>query len=546
MNTAFRMGKCHTWRMFKSKGATLTLVWLFSCSLLMGYILLCNCFIGADPYLNSGLFFVAMILVFPIAGLLADVYYGRYKVLKVSIWIVWGGGILSLLAMTVEKMLPHHRSFKALQILFFIVMLVGLGGFLANIIQFGIDQFVDASSMKLSSYINWCTWVFYLGVAVHLASRACIYGIYQLVSKYLVPFFLTVTLCSDFFCSHWLIKEPTGLNPLKLMYKVLRYAVKNKFPQQRSAFTYWDDKRYSRIDLAKSKFGGPFTTEQVEDVKTFFRMIILILVVSFSVVMCFEIRFLNVILFSHHISEESFCIGQCYKHILVNYFDYLQMVLIIPPFEFLLYPLLSSMLPRLTAAITITRKFVVSVSFLLLCNTALFLLQISNSKSGSESDCFLFANSTTLQPANTLSSISFWWLVIPKVFAGIAFYILLTGFLEFVCAQCPYSMKGFLLGIVYGIVSLSAVLSYLVGYVIQWILRRVNFEDAAYDCGIWYLAILVVVNILLLFLTSGVVWWYPLRRRDENIHNEHMFAVNYYDRYIEIDTEHSLSACEDD
>ena len=70
-----------------------------------------------------------------------------------------------------------------------------------------------------------------------------------------------------------LIKEPPTQNPFKLVYKVLAYAVKNKFPRQRSAFTYCEDGIPSRIDLGKNKYGGPFTTEQVEDVKTLFRVI---------------------------------------------------------------------------------------------------------------------------------------------------------------------------------------------------------------------------------------------------------------------------------
>ena len=34
----------------------------------------------------------------------------------------------------------------------------------------------------------------------------------------------------------------------------------------------------SRIDLGKHKYGGPFTTEQVKDVKTFLRLILVIVV----------------------------------------------------------------------------------------------------------------------------------------------------------------------------------------------------------------------------------------------------------------------------
>ena len=57
----------------------------------------------------------------------------------------------------------------------------------------------------------------------------------------------------------------------------MKYAIKNKQPRCRRAFTYCEDDLPSRIDFGKSKYGGPFTTEQVEDVKTFFRLLPIIL-----------------------------------------------------------------------------------------------------------------------------------------------------------------------------------------------------------------------------------------------------------------------------
>ena len=72
-----------------------------------------------------------------------------------------------------------------------------------------------------------------------------------------------------FCCNQWLIKEPTTQNPFKLVNRVVKYAIKNKHPRCKSAFTYCEDDLPSRIDFSKSKNGGPFTTEQVEDVKTF-------------------------------------------------------------------------------------------------------------------------------------------------------------------------------------------------------------------------------------------------------------------------------------
>uniref|UniRef100_A0A1X7V432 Uncharacterized protein n=1 Tax=Amphimedon queenslandica TaxID=400682 RepID=A0A1X7V432_AMPQE len=48
---------------------------------------------------------------------------------------------------------------------------------------------------------------------------------------------------------------------------------KHKYPENRSALTYWEEEAPSRLDLGKEKYGGPFTEEEVEDVKTVFRML---------------------------------------------------------------------------------------------------------------------------------------------------------------------------------------------------------------------------------------------------------------------------------
>ena len=56
-------------------------------------------------------------------------------------------------------------------------------------------------------------------------------------------------------------------NPYKLVYGVIQFAIKHKHPIKRSAFTYCNDECPSRIDCEKQSYGGPFTTEQVEDVK---------------------------------------------------------------------------------------------------------------------------------------------------------------------------------------------------------------------------------------------------------------------------------------
>ena len=52
---------------------------------------------------------------------------------------------------------------------------------------------------------------------------------------------------------------------------------KHKYPLHRSTFTYSDNYIPSRLDFAKERYGGPFKTEQVENVKTFLRILVVLL-----------------------------------------------------------------------------------------------------------------------------------------------------------------------------------------------------------------------------------------------------------------------------
>ena len=88
---------------------------------------------------------------------------------------------------------------------------------------------------------------------------------------------LSVVLITDCLCHKWLDVHYKKSNPFKTILKVLNYARKTKYPERRSAFTYIDEEEPSRLDYGKHKFGGPFTEEKVEDVKTIFRLLPLFL-----------------------------------------------------------------------------------------------------------------------------------------------------------------------------------------------------------------------------------------------------------------------------
>ena len=84
---------------------------------------------------------------------------------------------------------------------------------------------------------------------------------------------------------HLFNADTIRVNPYKLVYRVTRFALQYRIPIRRSAFTYCEDDPPSRLDLGKSKYGGPFATEEVEDVKVFYQVKILVSLGAFMYVL---------------------------------------------------------------------------------------------------------------------------------------------------------------------------------------------------------------------------------------------------------------------
>ena len=142
-------------------------------------------------------------------------------------------------------------------------------------------------------FIHWYVWTHYGSILIgqltcymiainFLALTGLAVGIFLLVI-----IVLPITLCLVRRKRRWFLIEPGQYNPYKLVYQVTKFARQHKTPVRRSAFTYCEDKVPMGLDLGKEKYGGPFTTEQVEDVKAFYG----ILKVLFSLGVAFFLDF---------------------------------------------------------------------------------------------------------------------------------------------------------------------------------------------------------------------------------------------------------------
>ena len=514
---------CKSWyhiRRVKNKGAILTLVWS---------LLIIGTFNFSSEQNHGVLFSIQLVasgLTLPIAGWLADIYFGRYKVIRWSMVIMWVTFMLATANLVIEKLVINSYSVvvkRYVNGILMIIAAVGLSGFLANVTHFGIDQLHDASTDEITSFISWFVWCAYSSQFITDGIQrglSCIQNEPQLFRMVVICVQLSVALSMDLLLSRWLVQEPVTPNPFKLVFKVLKYAKNFKQPRHRSAFTYCEDELPSRIDFGKSKYGGPFTTEQVEDVKTFLRILTVCVTGSISVGMT-----VVVLMLKHQLSTQlkvrpgTVTVLELFKH---------SWVVLIPLYEFIFYPMFNHYL----VAVRSQAKFALGVLLHIATTLALLVIDVMarhNYLKYSTSNL----NATTIQCVFYLDTSDTWsasldyrWMAIPDFLYSISITLFGIGATEFIVAQSPYSMRGLIVGSGYGILSLSAALS--VAASIPFTKRLPVWRTGVVSCGFWFTLLLLIVEVTMGIMFMVTVRYYKKRKREGVLPNEHIFAEQYY------------------
>ena len=466
---------------------------LFSCLIIHCQFWINNTWIiplleGYFPLLYS-LVQGVLYLFYPVCGWIADVYVSNFKMIKLSLVTVFTSSVVMFVAGILMYTNPEKavHLMSTIAVVYIVTGILGLGMYEANAIQFGMDQMIEASSKQLSSFIHWYFWCchsgsllfFYLlfgGILYFTECHVPLEGLrmnlfFHLVQAVLMLSSIQIFLCLveiTLFCykkDHFVIEQTTK-NPLSIVVKVLKYSLKHRYPENRSAFTYWENDIPSRIDLGKEKYGGPFTYEQVEDVKVMTRLLILMLS-----------------LFGFHMSGDGFSLTGyimntigCpdkgpFAGLIMNpqHIPVLVVVFGIPLYQFMQQYIVSgSLLKRMWFGLLVcltNEVFMCFCSYLLqhqefscpkiyaydLHEPTLSLkCLISNFKvvSGNGS-CEHFCSTSPVN--NHLVYLS----VIPLVMNGLSYLLVFMTTLEFICAQSPNAMKGLLIGVWYSMLSIK-------------------------------------------------------------------------------------------
>ena len=283
-----------------SRYAIVVLIWSFFMSFIQVTIVrLATYQIPVDLplqyYFITDSIFIALINFFyPIGGLLADLKFGRYKTIISSIWmlvvgtpllLIGSGLLVTVLEFTKERIvyITLITTGSILAIAGLLLLLCSSIAFGANIIQFGLDQLHDSPAEDQIIFIQWYIWIHYMVTLVvallteifdsssPIDFRSYYYTMGSLFTVISIILIVSVYIaCKN---KEWFMLNTRLINPYKLVYLVTKFARKHKVPVNRSAFTYCEDEVPLGLDLGKTKYGGPFTTEQVEDVKVLYGIV---------------------------------------------------------------------------------------------------------------------------------------------------------------------------------------------------------------------------------------------------------------------------------
>ena len=529
-----------------SKATILILLWTVFVGVLhhginVSLLLLIN---SMTPLQNIGISSVAAIfyassavvyMFYPLNGYIADVCCGRFKTIVASLVLL----LVFLVCCLVSAIL--YSTFYlvlsgAIEIIFVTVCvfslflaIIGIAGYSANFIQFGLDQLLDAPSHHLALFVHWANWCYDLMAASYVLVYVyliCDTNIFLLASISVTAIFpgVSLILLLIFGCwkRHWFHFEPGQCNPYATVFKVLNFARKHKYPRQRSAFTYCDNERPSRLDIGKERYGGPFTTEQVEDVKAFLRIVAILSAVGQIFTLDPATSSVAVAFLNSHFGSSYEC---TWSGIVVNsgLLRCISSTIFLPVYMGIVFSVLQKRIPK------IFHRLGIGMFLYFLGGLSIFAVDTVGHSLHQSNDTHCILSSVY-----SYTSLNMHWAVnIPSnLLLGIGPTLVTVTVFEFISAQSPHSMKGLLLGTFYAIAGICKFFSAIALMPLTSHKLHSTWQyPARTGCLFGYLLYICLVALISVLLFTVTARKYRYRERDDRPY-DHRFVINVYSRYI--------------
>ena len=481
----------------------MVLLWdsLMYCNIvLLKYFVPSTTLSGKTGWRGFDILYCLVYLSFPLFGLMADVWIGRQRSIITGIIFCFSSMIIAGIGYALNSFYPSKAILWPAYGMAYVLEAVGYCSFKANIVQYNIDQLIGASSSEISALVYCHSAVVPIVFLLFELGRCLIDHRYILLLALLLSGVApSLVLVSHSLFKHHLENISLIKNPIKLIARVLCYAWKHKYPENRSALTYWEEETPSRLDLGKEKYGGPFTEEEVEDVKTAFRMLPLFMA-TFSLGITDEVY--------HWIftGVSDITVMDCF--VSTQFVEFLTTSFLLLFYLLVIRLICRRYIPNILTLLAIGQVF----AFLtLLCKFSVL---------------FFYPDHL---PLNLPYSSKM--LLLPQVLHAFTFAFICPASLEFTIAQSPVHMRGVMVGI------WSAAIGF--GYLFN---INIKYLFGCYNCYLctncyYYLtkAFLVFV-VLTFFVILAKRYKYRVRENEVNIHQ---IVDDHYQKYMEQEEEYN-------
>ena len=460
-----------------------------------------------DNILNIVTIFFFIFL--PIFGLLTDIKFGWINAATISTCI---GALCSLFSIVISLALRDKENVVAL-VTSVSIPLAQLARiyFEVSIFCFGTEELIEmaAGSDSLSSYIWWRSWCTNLGTMITVGSSCLFYSHknYKIYSSSFHFILLVLIIVTALVIKRWALKHGDSANPLKLIFGVLCFAFKNKYPLNRSALTYWE-KAPSRINFGKTKYGGPFLEKDVESVKTLFRLLPLIAVIT-------------MIEFPYQtLSVKKMTPKQCLVY--GSYFiENCVAIVTVPIYQFIIKPFCIQRM-----RLTMLKRIIIGIALTVFGKLGFVVLDLYISIPAylnyKETICLL--QSAENNTSEYIDDFYLYFQLLPSCINSVGVLLVIAGSFEFVFAQAPRSMRGLLIRIWFSITGIYEVAG--------WMMVKPFKAASEYlipSCELYVLLMNFLVMLASLIMSMLCSQRYRLHS-NEDVFNPHLIAEIYYEK----------------
>lgn len=473
--------------------------------------------------------YLFLYIAYPLTGWLADTKFGRSRVVLFSVWLCWIGMLFQVTSFCIQYGTcgwPISLAKYGLSGVSFILMTVGTAGYLANVLPYGMDLLVFDSNAKIRSFIHWNVWSIFIGSSYNFGALITVTALshpsLMMLTSLSTFVLLSIAVCLNTYFADKFVTSVVKQNPYSIVSKVLIYTAKNKVPRQRSAFTYSEEKPPKRIDYCKRKYGGPYSQEMVEDVKTFLRILTILLslfgfYIAYPTVRDFMPTIMN------QFKDGATSLDGFGSYLLWQVFDVIPAGVLVPVFELVIIPLW----PKVEFFVmNPLRGLVINHILLVISIVSLFVISTVGYLTSPEViPCY-----TIWRIGDPTINFSYFVLSGTVILSGFADNFSFLYAFEFICSQSPSDMTGMLIGLFWCIRGTFIQINYFMTLPLSYH----PISDNKFSCGFWVTLVPMLFGAAGLVVFGLIVKWYRKRVRDDNETLNYKFNLEkHFEHYLD-------------